>query len=110
MTKNSTVSATFVLDESYTVDVNWVGNGIVVKDPDQPNYTPGQQVTLTAFPLAGAEFVGWSGDLTGNQNPAVITVDGDKTITATFAENIYTLTLAPGPNGSITALSLIHIW
>ena len=102
MTKNSTVSATFVLDESYTVDVNWVGNGIVVKDPDQPNYTPGQQVTLTAFPLAGAEFVGWSGDLTGNQNPAVITVDGDKTITATFAAaGVYSLTIVTPTNGTV---------
>ena len=102
MTKNSTVSATFVLDESFTVDVTAVGNGIVVKDPDQSTYNFGQQVTLTAFPLAGAEFVGWSGDLTGNQNPTVITVDGDKAITATFAAaGVYSLTIVPPSNGTI---------
>ncbi len=102
MTKNSTVSATFVLDESFTVDVTTVGNGIVVRDPDQPTYNFGQQVTLTAFPLSGAEFVGWSGDLSGNQNPVTITVDGDKAITATFAAaGVYSLTIVPPTNGTI---------
>ena len=102
MTQNSTVSATFVLDQAYTVDVTVVGNGLVVKDPDKAEYNLGEQITLSALPLAGAEFVGWSGDLTGNQNPAVVTVNGDMDITATFAAaGVYSLTIVPPNNGTI---------
>jgi uncharacterized repeat protein (TIGR02543 family) len=32
-------------------------------------------------------FTGWSGDLTGATNPQNLTMDGDKTITATFTED-----------------------
>jgi len=104
MTKNSTVTATFVVDASYTVEVTEVGNGTVIKDPEQPEYNFGDEVTLTAFPGAGQEFVGWSGDLTGNENPATITVTKDMAITATFgAAGIYSLTIVPPTNGTITA-------
>ena len=102
MTGNKTVSATFAPDQSYTIDITTVGSGLVVKDPEQAEYSLGQQVTLTAFPLSGMEFVGWSGALTGNQNPVVITVSGDMAITATFAPlGVYSLTIIPPTNGTI---------
>jgi hypothetical protein len=41
-------------------------------------------VTLTAVPQDGWVFNGWRGALTGNSNPATITMNGDKIITATF--------------------------
>ena len=102
MTGNKTVSATFAPDQSYTISITTVGSGLVVKDPEQAEYNLGQEVTLTAFPLSGMEFVGWSGDLTGNQNPAEITVSGNMAITATFAPaGIYSLTIIPPTNGTI---------
>ncbi|MBX7250396.1 MAG: InlB B-repeat-containing protein [Candidatus Promineofilum sp.] len=102
MTKNSTVTATFVADANYTVTVTTVGSGVVVKTPDKPTYGSGEQLTLTAFPGAGAEFVGWSGDVTGNENPKTITVNGNMAITATFAAaGVYSLTIVPPTNGTI---------
>jgi hypothetical protein len=41
-------------------------------------------VQLTAVPDSFAEFSGWSGDLSGSDNPATITMDSDKNVTATF--------------------------
>ena len=56
-------------------------------------------VTLTAVPGQNASFTGWSGAY-GDVNPLVITMDGDKSITATFLDNIYTLTTLADPSGT----------
>jgi YD repeat-containing protein len=67
----------------YTLTVNVVGSGTVTKNPDQPIYSPGTSVTLTA--VNGSQtFSEWSGDLTGNTNPTNIVMDGNKSVTATF--------------------------
>jgi len=42
-------------------------------------------VTLTATPATGWAFSGWSGDLSGSANPATITIDANKIVTATFS-------------------------
>jgi uncharacterized repeat protein (TIGR02543 family) len=57
-------------------------NGGITASPDLPRYTPGQGVTLTAVPLAGYQFVGWAGDLTGTNNPTTLTMNTNKSITA----------------------------
>jgi hypothetical protein len=48
------------------------------------SYNPGEVVFFAAVPNKNYVFVGGSGDLTGNINPAIIVMDGDKTVTATF--------------------------
>jgi uncharacterized repeat protein (TIGR02543 family) len=88
MDSDMTVTATFaeVLPTQYSLTVNVVGSGSVSLDPDQALYDSGTVVELTAVANAGWQFSGWSGDLTGSTNPAGITMDGDKTVTATFVE------------------------
>jgi uncharacterized repeat protein (TIGR02543 family) len=71
---------------TYTLTVNIVGNGDVTAIPDQVVYGDGTVVTLTANPDSGWAFSGWSGDLGGSDNPESITMNGDKTVTATFTE------------------------
>jgi YD repeat-containing protein len=67
----------------YTLSVNVVGDGTVTKNPDQPIYGTGTNVTLTA--VNGSQtFSEWSGDLTGNTNPTTIVMNGNKSVTATF--------------------------
>ncbi|MCU0644748.1 MAG: T9SS type A sorting domain-containing protein [bacterium] len=65
-----------------------VGNGKVTAEPPliAPNYEKGTSVILTAVPDSGWEFLEWSGDLTGSTNPATITVDAAKNITAAFKQ------------------------
>ena len=67
-----------------TVNVNPAGSGTVTKNPDKSTYCPNDQVTLTATQNAGYSFSSWSGDLAGNTNPATVTMDGNKTVTANF--------------------------
>ncbi len=71
--------------DTYTLTINTVGSGSVTRDPSGP-YVADTEVELNALPAAGWQFSGWSGDLTGNANPAYITMDGNKTVTATFIE------------------------
>ncbi|MDZ7365706.1 MAG: InlB B-repeat-containing protein [candidate division KSB1 bacterium] len=86
MDGNKTVTATFTeLPVQHTLTVNTVGSGSVTLNPPGGTYSVGTVVTLTATPASGFQFSGWSGDLSGATNPAMITMDGNKTVTATFA-------------------------
>jgi uncharacterized repeat protein (TIGR02543 family) len=55
-------------------------------DPAGGTYDDGTVVNLTATPAAGYQFAAWTGDLTGADNPATITMTANKNVTATFAE------------------------
>jgi hypothetical protein len=73
------------------------GAGSVNVSPAEP-YLFGQAITLTAEPNPGYIFFEWRDDLTGSVNPATITMNGNKTITARFSEPIY-YTLLVEANG-----------
>jgi hypothetical protein len=45
--------------------------------------------------------VGWSGSVTSTSNPIVFVMDGDKSITATFAIDTHTLAVATSGSGSV---------
>jgi len=77
------------------------GGGSVTKDPDQTSYAEGTLVSLEAVPQAGWTFANWGGALSGSDNPETITMDGDKTVTATFTQNDYTLTINIVGSGSV---------
>jgi uncharacterized repeat protein (TIGR02543 family) len=85
----------------YTLTLN-ATDGSITPNPAGGTYDDGTSVTLTATPDSGFEFTGWSGDASGTTNPLTITMDADKTITATFAPIQRTLTLN-ATNGSVTA-------
>jgi hypothetical protein len=74
----------------------------VTLDPAGGTYDAGTVVTLTAEPALHHHFVEWTGDLTGSVNPTTLTMDGDKTVTANFALDTYTLTYTAGAGGTIS--------
>ena len=85
MDANKTAVATFTqLPPQYTLSINTVGSGSIVLNPSNGVYDSGTPVTLTATPGAGYQFTGWSGDLSGTTNPASITMDANKNVTANF--------------------------
>ena len=87
MDADKTVTANFALEE-YTLDINIVGQGVVIRLPDLPTYHYGDGVLLTAIPADGYEFAGWSGDLADGANPQTVTMNGNKTVTATFEQYV----------------------
>ena len=81
-----TVIFTQVSGGQFTLSATPVGSGTVAFNPPGGVYDAGTVVTLTATPSSGGQFLNWSGDLSGSSNPATITVDANKSVTATFTE------------------------
>jgi uncharacterized repeat protein (TIGR01451 family)/uncharacterized repeat protein (TIGR02543 family) len=104
-TLTGTAAITINVDDlnEYTLTINIVGSGSVASDPVQPLYNHGDVVTLTADADIGWTFVSWSGGATGSDNPITITMDGDKSVTATFSQDEYNLTLNIVGSGSVHA-------
>jgi uncharacterized repeat protein (TIGR02543 family) len=84
----------------YSLTINKVGNGTVTADKSAP-YLNGSAVQLSAAADIGWTFAGWSGDCAG-AGACNITMDGNKSVTATFAQNAHTLTINKVGNGSVT--------
>ena len=86
----------------YTLTVNLEGADCsVTVDPSQDAYNASDLVQLTPVAAPGWNFTGWSGDLSGNDNPVTITMDTNKNITATFTQ-IFTLTINTVGQGTVS--------
>jgi hypothetical protein len=66
----------------YNLTVSAAGAGRILVDPSSETYPAHSVVTLTAMPDSGFQFNGWSGDLIGFANPATITLEDNKKVTA----------------------------
>ncbi len=69
--------------------------GSVTVAPMKLSYDFGDTVKLTAIPFAPNAFIGWMGDLNSTDNPATLSMKGNKTMRARFAS------AAPLPPGLI---------
>lgn len=66
----------------YLLSTNIIGQGTV--SPASGSFDDGTNVNLTASPATGYSFGGWSGDASGSAETTSITMDSDKSVTATF--------------------------
>ena len=85
MDGDKTVNADFTATAQYTLTVNVIGSGSVLLNPVNTGVdNAGTIVSLNAIANTGNLFLNYSGDITSGTNPSSITMDGNKTITATF--------------------------
>ncbi len=79
----------------YTLDMDSGEHGSITQDPMPilKFYEPGTVVTLTANADTLYKFSEWGGDASGTANPTTVTMDADKSITATFLEAWYNVEL-----------------
>jgi len=104
VTANHTISATFSNTYNLTVTKAGTGSGTVTSSPAGINcgsrcsaaYNNGTSVTLTASKNTDSFFAGWSGGGCSGTGTCKVTMNADKTVTATFTQYI-TVTV---PNGS----------
>jgi len=106
---SATVQASFTIKQ-YSIRIT-SDNGTVVKNPNQSLYDSNTTVTLTPTSAAqlavvagaggvitapssspvtvtgGYQFTDWGGDLSGSANPATITMNTNKNVTANFSSN-----------------------
>jgi len=101
MNANEAVTATFTLvtPQDYTLTTSVVGQGVVT--PASGTFVPGTVITLTATPISEYQFSGWSGALSGTTNPATLTMNSNKAVTATFTPSnvIQTITIQEKETG-----------
>src|SRR3989344_3995584 len=79
-------------DTPGTVTIERSSCGTVTSDPGSINcgatcqqvFPQGSTVELLATPKSQCDFVGWSGNCTGTNNPCVLEVTGSKTVTPIF--------------------------
>ena len=106
VTMNSDKSITaFFTERDYPLTIEIIGEGTVAEEIIQAKITDYPYATivqLTANPAGGWGFVGWEGDLEGNENPETITIDGEKTVTAVFEIQSFSITAQIEGEGSVT--------
>lgn len=96
------------LSYSLTVQIVPEGAGEVIKDPQQESYPPGTEITLSAEPFEGYEFVSFTtqdGDIVSEEATFVFTVpDWDQVLLANFeaVEHELTVTVEPEEGGMVT--------
>jgi hypothetical protein len=98
MSVDREVDVLFEKDE-LTMQVSVTGRGSV--DPSGGTYQYGDTVTLTATPDDGVNFVRWEGDISDTGDTVSFTMDGDKSVTAVFADAALTLQAQAVGGGSV---------
>lgn len=81
------------------------GTGISCGADCSESVAPGTVVTLTAAPAGGSIFSGWSGGGCSGTGNCVVTVNAATSVTATFTQNDFMLTIAKAGAGSGTVTS-----
>ena len=87
----ATATYTAITPTTYTLTLNQsdpTQGGVSVSprgSGDGSLYSAGALVRLTASASLGYHFAGWGGDLSGTESPATMKMDGNKTVSATFA-------------------------
>jgi hypothetical protein len=105
---NSNPSRTFTL----MVMMTGSGTGTVTSSPRgidcghdcSETYPKDTQITLTGIPGPGSTFASWSGACSGTAG-CTVTMDADKTVTATFPLQTFTLTVTKAGTGNGTVIS-----
>jgi uncharacterized repeat protein (TIGR02543 family) len=100
---------------TFDLTINVIGNGSIeangVTYTETIAYAEGATVNLEALADSGWLFDGWSGDLESTEETETITMDADKTITATFSEipdNLFTLTLTTVGSGKVHVNDMLY--
>lgn len=73
--------------EAVTLQIVTVGGGDVTGNPSKMAFTIGESVTLTAEPWPDFVFAGWGGAASGHSPSVTLTMDGPRTVTATFVQD-----------------------
>ena len=100
MTWHRYVKAVFVCTASYTLGTSTVGGGSVTLDPSGGTYSCGDQVNIIPVPDPGWAFSGWTGDLSGSDQPGKVKMDGNRSVTATFVTG-YAVSTATVGEGTV---------
>ena len=75
--------------------------GTIVVTPSSGSVLDGTSVSFTASPKGDYVFTGWSGSLSGTENPKTVTVTSDLNVTANFELKTYPLIVSVEGEGAV---------
>lgn len=75
--------------------------GIIKMTPSSHSVLEGTSVTFKATPISEYVFTGWSGSLSGTENPKTVSVTADMTVVANFELKTYPLTVSVEGEGTV---------
>jgi poly(beta-D-mannuronate) lyase len=89
--KNMTIGANVIVDPQdppaqYTLTVNQPVGGVITVQPQQELYYDGTSVAVSLALESGYQFDGWSGDLSGTDNPASYVIGKNTNVGANVSE------------------------
>lgn len=101
------VTATFVREE-YSLDQSVNGSGSIETElisgtETENGFLSESEVELAATAEPGWMFVEWNGDLTGSEEVKELFMDSNKSVTATFEEVFYNVSIETEGSGTATA-------
>jgi hypothetical protein len=72
----------------YNLDISVSPEGKGTTEPEIGihEYESEEEVTIKAFPIEGYNFINWSGDKEGSENPSTIIINSNKNVIANFEE------------------------
>ncbi|MFP3872167.1 MAG: InlB B-repeat-containing protein, partial [Candidatus Aenigmatarchaeota archaeon] len=82
------ITVTVIETPEYALSIEVEGNGTTDPEPGVYTYEEGENVTVTATPDEGWEFVEWTGDVDGESEQTSIIMDSDKEVTAHFERTV----------------------
>ena len=80
---DKSVSANFIPVPTFELTTN-SPNGRIILDPPGGTYNEGTEVRVESISDFGYEFSHWSGDLSGSENPILLTMDSDKSVRSNY--------------------------
>ena len=110
VTMNAAESVTATFTQLFTLSVSDTGSGTVTSSPPgiscgstcSASFVSGAQVTLNEAPASGWNFTGWGGACSGTGS-CVVTMSAAKSVSATFTQNSYTLSVSVSGSGTLTS-------
>ncbi|MFZ3137525.1 MAG: DUF1566 domain-containing protein [Thermodesulfovibrionales bacterium] len=116
--QNFTINQDSVHSYALIVNKSGTGSGTVTSNPAgiscgnscSASFTSNLQVILTAIPDSGSTFSSWSGCNTATETTCYVTMNANKTVTATFPLKPpqYALSLSKSGNGSVKVDDTVH--
>ena len=100
---DKTVTANFVVAHDLTMAVSPSGGGTTTPAVGAHTYAEGTVVNISATPSPGYEFDSWTGEVADPDSASTtVTMDADKTVTANFEAEEYTLTINVVGQGAVS--------
>ena len=86
MNSSLVITGNFLAYPTYSLTLATNGQGAIDLNPPGGSYPSNTLVTVSADPMPGWVFTGWSGGTNGNVNPLALTLDNNFSLTGNFAQ------------------------